>query len=123
MACGGINMSTVFSITCTKGNGLRYSIELGRNILEGKTDEAIRAMAEDAAIVALQNRKGSLLRVCNGPEDVVDVLKGFGYPNATVELYVEKPRATKPVTQEDVKAYLKKMTPAELAEYIATFQG
>ena len=96
-------MGTTFTVTATKGNGVRYEIDLGVNILEGKTPEQVYAMAEDSAIVGLQNRKGSLLRTANGEADVEDILSGFGYTGATVAVYVERPKTVKPITTADIK--------------------
>lgn len=85
-------MDTVFTFKATKSTdngGIQYKVDLGQDILEGMSEDTVKAYAIAHAKVELQNRKGALLRQSDTVDGAQSVLREtFGYPEATVEVYV-----------------------------------
>jgi phage tail tape-measure protein len=116
-------MTTGFKVTCTKGDGKTYWVNLGVDVLAGKTAEQVYAMATRTAVIDVQNRKDSLLRKANGAVDIEDMLHEFGYANATAEPYVAKPSTTK-VTEADIRNAVAsgKLTKKQLMAMVAELE-
>lgn len=115
-------MNTIFTFKATKsGNGTQYQVDLGQNILDGLHGDTLTAYATAHAKVELQNKKGALLRASENVEGAKDVLTHFGYPNATVEVYVPTVKPRKELTLQDIRNALAtgKLTKAQLETAIA----
>lgn len=112
---------TTFNITLTKGDSKKYTVSLGVDILEGKTEEVIREYATGAAVVALQNDSKLALRHAGDGVELESALKTM-YPGATVSEYVKpEPKVTVRLTPEAMLAKalgidVSKVTPELMAQ-------
>ena len=76
---------TIFTVKTTKGCGSNFSIKLGADILDGLSDEVIKAKAEQSMVIELQGK----LRKCEGEEGVIAKLNELNWIDATVGPYVK----------------------------------
>ena len=99
-------MNTILTFKATKANenkDVQYRVDLGRDILEGMTSEQVKAYATAHAKVELQNRKGGLIRASEDVDGARSTLEGFGYVDATVEVYVPTTAPKKALTPADIQ--------------------
>src|SRR4030042_5767005 len=97
-------MNTEFNVTATKGDGVKYHVEIEGDVLEGLSEATVLEHARANRIVNIQNYKQNLLRYAMSPEDMVKTLAEQGF-TATVTEYV----STTPV---------KNLTPANIKKAI-----
>lgn len=114
---GGNTMST-FTIKMYADAPNTWEVDLGKSILEGMTDEAIRQAAEDALVVKLQAKIRGNKKIEDKGESIETYLKK-DYPNVAVGEYVAKPSAAKMSAEQMLAKILSgeiKLTDAQKAE-------
>ncbi len=90
--------NTTFAVTLTKGDGNKYAVELGEDILGGLSDEVIQKYAEQTAVI---NMQGGLRKAEDG-EALLKALQDLNHMKATVEVYVApEPKARKTPSVDD----------------------
>jgi len=98
------NMNTKFNITLTKGDKQKYTVDLGVDILEWKSDAIIREYAVGAAVVALQNDSKLALRFAGNGDELRAAIY-TKYPYVTVTPYVKpEPKVKVIMTPEEMLA-------------------
>ena len=103
-------MNTTLSIKTTDSSAPRaYDIALGKDILEGKTQEEVLAMATRQAKVDLQNNTKLALRSLESIEEMEKALRET-YPDVVVTPHASKPKvnAIDKMSNADIVALLKK---------------
>ena len=104
-------MGTTFTVRVDGKDSQQWSVDLGKDILEGKSDLMVRSMAEDSATITLQ---GKVRKSCNNSAGDIEVwLHLNGYPSATV--------AEHTATDSKLalaKKLLAKLTPEQIAELL-----
>ena len=104
-------MATVFTVRVDGKDSQQWSVDLGKDILDGKSDLMVRSMATDSATITLQ---GKVRKSCsNSATGIMTWLRDNGYPQATVEEYT--------ATDSKLalaKKLLAKLTPDQIAELL-----
>ena len=104
-------MGTSFTVRVDGINSQQWECDLGKDILEVKSDSVIGSLASDSATITLQ---GKVRKNCNNSaESIEGWLRVAGYPNATVTEHT--------ATESKMalaKKLLAKLTPEQLAELL-----
>jgi hypothetical protein len=104
-------MATVFTVRVDGKDSQQWSVDLGKDILEGKSDLMVRSMATDSATITLQ---GKVRKSCGNSAEAIETwLQSNGYPDAIVGEYT--------ATDSKLalaKKLLAKLTPEQIAELL-----